>query len=177
MPNFSRSQRWIYVLQSLTIITKRSILDVAAALDPPLTVHLFLYQKTKTYSEESVQRRLCHLIWQLFACTHQKILLCVVLSECLLPLRKGSILLEFVLLHLLYIQNMEICCHLNSTCHLKLFSNTLTLSLFKEYATDFLKDNCVCWTCPKSINLNRNFWCKRHVYYLKELTVNSASSL
>ena len=49
-------------LQSLTIITKRSILDVAAALDPPLTVHLFLYQKTKTYSEESVQRRLCHLI-------------------------------------------------------------------------------------------------------------------
>ena len=100
----------------------------------------------------------------------------MVLPECLLPLKKGSILLEFVLFHLLYIQNMETCCHLISICHLKLFSNTFTLPFFQEYATEFLKGYYVCWTCSKSINLNRNFWCKPHVYHVKGLTINSASS-
>ena len=42
---------------------------------------------------------------------------------------------------------------------------------------EFLKGNFVCWTCPKSINLNRNFSCKQHVYHLKGLTINVASSL
>ena len=42
---------------------------------------------------------------------------------------------------------------------------------------EFLKGNFVCWTCSKSINLNRNFSCKQHVYHLKGLTINVASSL
>ena len=49
--------------------------------------------------------------------------------------------------------------------------------IFQEYGTEFFKGNFVCWTCSKSINLNRNFWCKQHVYHLKGLTINSASSL
>ena len=42
----SRMERFVIIVNGwkpLTIITKRSILDVAAALDPPLELHHFRY--------------------------------------------------------------------------------------------------------------------------------------
>ena len=44
----SKMERFVIIVngfQSLTIITKRSILDVAAALDPPLSLNLYNYPK------------------------------------------------------------------------------------------------------------------------------------
>ena len=41
----SKMERFVIIVngfQSLTIITKRSILDVAAALDPPLVLYAFI---------------------------------------------------------------------------------------------------------------------------------------
>ena len=60
---------------------------------------------------------------------------------------------------------------------LETFQMLWLCQVFQECATEFLKDNFACWTCPKSINLDRNSWCKRHVYHLKGLSINSASSL
>ena len=40
--------------QQLTIITKRSILDVATVLDPPLTFYLLLYLSVKNFQKKVV---------------------------------------------------------------------------------------------------------------------------
>ena len=49
----SRTERFVIIVNGwtpLTVITKRSILDVAAVLDPPLTIyHIYSFAQTKIY--------------------------------------------------------------------------------------------------------------------------------
>ena len=99
----------------------------------------------------------------------------MVLHECLLPPTKGSTLLELVLFDLLCIQNMEISCHHNSVCHLKLFSNALTLPRLSRICKKVFEGKFCCRTCSKLINLGWNVWCKQHFCHLKGLIINTAS--
>ena len=48
----SKMERFVIIVKPLTIITKRSILDVAAALDPPLPL-VFYFDKTTTQTFHS----------------------------------------------------------------------------------------------------------------------------
>ena len=109
-------------------------------------------------SEESVQRRRCHLIWQLFACSHLEYCnKCVVLSECRLPPRIGSTLPQFLLFRLLYIQNMRLCCHHNSVCHLKLFKCFDFARSFKNVQQSFWRTILLA-----GLARNRSIWTGTH---------------
>ena len=130
----------------------------------------FLYSFIKKHSKESVERRLCHLIWQLFACRHKEYC-----NKCVLFSKVSASSKNRFNSFRICVAPFSLYSKHGDTLPSKLSVALKTVFKCFDFATSFKnmqqfwKGNFVCWTCPKLIYLDRNFWCNRHVYYLKGL--------
>ena len=93
----------------------------------------------------------------------------MVLSKCLLLIRKDSTLFEFVLFHLVYIESMEICCHHNWVFRINYFQ------MFNFYAS-FMNIQQSFWRASLFAGLNQNLSIWTGLFYTKDMFITKRGS-